>query len=140
MHQQASYDQIKNRILLVEDDAELRELFHELLVNASHRVSCVANGKEALEYLRRNPAPDLILLDLMMPVMDGWQFRIEQKRDPALAYTPVIALSADGSPKAAAVDAELYLQKPVDSNLLLESVARVIQESRERRVAQAERM
>ena len=53
-----------------------------------------------------------------MPVMDGWQFRAEQKSDPALAGIPVLALSADGSAKAAAIDAKAYLRKPLSTDAL----------------------
>jgi CheY-like chemotaxis protein len=65
--------------------------------------------------------PSVILLDLMMPVMDGWQFRTEQLRDPALAAIPVILISADGTvrEKAAALSAAAFLRKPIDVEQLL---------------------
>ena len=61
-------------ILVVDDDAEIRESLSDLLSDEGHRVRAAANGKEALELLRQTPAPCMILLDLMMPVMNGWQF------------------------------------------------------------------
>src|SRR5258708_34276997 len=81
---------------------------------------------EALEVLRASPKPDLILLDLMMPIMDGWQFRVAQKDDPELANIPVLALSADSTAKAAAIDAEAYLRKPVDYDTLVDTVDRMV--------------
>src|SRR5437879_4549846 len=67
-------------VLIVEDDADLREMMAQLLLLEGFTAQAVGNGREALEYLRRGDAPQLILLDLMMPVMDGWEFRREQKR------------------------------------------------------------
>lgn len=76
------------------------------------RVATSDNGRAALDRLRHRAA-DLIILDLRMPVMDGWQFRTIQRADPELAEIPVIAVSADESPQAEAIDADHYLRKPV---------------------------
>jgi CheY-like chemotaxis protein len=67
--------------------------------------------------------PCVILLDLMMPVMDGWQFRREQVRSPELAEIPVIVVSAAGRDRIAEIDADAYLTKPVDLEQLLERVS-----------------
>jgi signal transduction histidine kinase len=76
--------------------------------------------------------------------MDGWQFRIEQKRDPALAHIPVLALSADPTPKAAAIDADAYLSKPVEAETLLAAIERMILQVERRELqehlAQSDRM
>ena len=88
-------------------------------------VATAANGQEALDQLRSGPGlPSLILLDLMMPVMDGWQFRDEQKQDPALSAIPVVVVSADGrvDEKASALGAAAYLRKPVEIEDLLATV------------------
>jgi signal transduction histidine kinase len=114
------------RLLLVEDDGELRSSLSELLLSDGYEVVEASNGSEALDCLRRAPAPDLILLDLMMPVKDGWQFRVEQKRDPAIASIPVVAFSADDTPKAVAIDAEAYIKKPFQYNSLVETVRRIL--------------
>src|SRR5258706_7308950 len=114
------------RLLLVEDDGELRSSLSELLLSDGYDVVQASNGSEALDRLRTTPTPDLILLDLMMPVKDGWQFRVEQKRDPALAAIPVVALSADDTPKAAAIDAEAYIRKPFLYPALAETVRRIL--------------
>jgi signal transduction histidine kinase len=120
----------ERRLLLVEDDGELRSSLAELLRSDGYDVVGAANGSEALEYLKQAPAPDLILLDLMMPVKDGWQFRIEQKRDPNISSIPVLAISADDTPKAVAIDAEMYLKKPFQYTTLLDAIRRVIDTKR----------
>ena len=120
----------ERRLLLVEDDGELRSSLAELLRSDGYDVVGAANGSEALEYLKQSPAPDLILLDLMMPVKDGWQFRIEQKRDPTISSIPVLAISADDTPKAVAIDAEMYLKKPFQYTALLDAIRRVIDTKR----------
>jgi len=114
------------RILLVEDDPDIRVSLQSILTDEGFDVVGCTNGREALERLGTMPPPDLIILDLMMPVMDGWQFRIEQKNDPALAQIPVIAISADASSKAAAIDAAAYLNKPFDHAKLMSAVDRVL--------------
>jgi len=118
------------RLLLVEDDGELRSSLSDLLRSDGYEVADAANGSEALAYLKDAPAPDLILLDLMMPVKDGWQFRIEQKRDPSIASIPVLAMSADDTPKAVAIDAEAYIKKPFEYETLSDTIRRVIEEKR----------
>jgi signal transduction histidine kinase len=114
------------RILLVEDDPDIRVSLQSILTDEGFEVVACSNGREALDRLGAMPAPDLIILDLMMPVMDGWQFRIQQKNDPALAQIPVIAISADASSKAAAIDAAAYLNKPFDHAKLMGAIDRVL--------------
>jgi CheY-like chemotaxis protein len=97
------------------------------LEDEGYSVTGVANGKEALLHLRGTTSrPDLILLDLMMPVMNGSEFRKQQRQDPALKSIPVVVVSADaGVPqKAAALGAADYLIKPVDFDKLIEAVQR----------------
>jgi signal transduction histidine kinase len=123
-------------LLVVEDDADIREALDGLLSMEGFRVAGCSNGYEALQWLRTSPKPDLILLDLMMPTMDGWQFRVAQKEDPELATIPVLALSADSTAKAAAIDAEAYLKKPVDYDTLIDTIDRLLV-AREHRELQA---
>jgi signal transduction histidine kinase len=118
------------RLLLVDDDAELRSSLSEMLREEGYDVTDAANGSEALELLRELPTPDLILLDLMMPVKDGWQFRLEQRRDPAISSIPVLAMSADDTAKAAAIDADLYIRKPFEGTALLRGIRRIIETKR----------
>jgi CheY-like chemotaxis protein len=109
-------------VLIVEDDDDLREMMAQLLSIEGFDTTTVANGREALEYLHAARKPDVILLDLMMPVMDGWEFRRQQKADPELAPVPVIVLSALDQSRAAGVDAAAFLKKPLDFDRLLELV------------------
>jgi CheY-like chemotaxis protein len=110
-------------VLLVEDDIDVREAVTDTLQDAGYRVMAARHGQEALELLRNGgPRPCLILLDLMMPVMDGWQFRDLQSKDPALADIPVVALSAHGGLHA--LGAADHLRKPVQLRALMDVVAR----------------
>jgi CheY-like chemotaxis protein len=110
-------------ILVVEDDPDIRETFKYILEIEGFEVVTAANGQEALETSRRLH-PALIFLDLMMPIMNGWQFLERQKHDPELAGTPVFVVSAAGkhalfrdcSPTG-------FLSKPVEMESLL-AVAR----------------
>ena len=81
-------------ILLIDDDPDTREQLAEILREAGYLVATARNGLEGLEKLKTDYAPCVILLDLMMPVMNGWQFRAKQLSEPELAQLPVIVLSA----------------------------------------------
>src|SRR5579871_948059 len=115
------------RLLLVEDDAAIRESLGEGLQEEGFEVVPAANGQEALDILRDGPRPAAILLDLMMPVMDGWDFRHEQLNDPALRDIPVLVVSASGFSRETICtqigDVEL-IQKPVRYLELLEALDR----------------
>ena len=113
---------IARQILIVEDDADLRDMIAQLLTLEGYRIATVGNGREALDYLSSSGKPALILLDLMMPVMDGWEFRREQQRDPALAEVPVVVLSAVDQGRAAAANAQAFVKKPIDFDHLLSLV------------------
>jgi CheY-like chemotaxis protein len=85
------------KILIVEDDDDLREVTVSLLESWGHEVSSAANGREGIDaLLASNPTPDVILLDLMMPVMDGWDFRLAQRGRPQLVDIPTIIVTAMG--------------------------------------------
>src|SRR3977135_889067 len=80
-------------VLVVDDDPNLVRLMSKFLKLEGFAPVPAANGKEALAYLRGGGDASVIVLDLRMPVMDGWAFRIEQRRDPALAKIPIVILS-----------------------------------------------
>jgi CheY-like chemotaxis protein len=113
-------------VLIVDDDKAIRETLTMILEDEGYRVNSAPHGRDALSLLRQGDIrPQLILLDLMMPVMSGWEFRAEQSRDPDLASIPVVVLSADRdiTTKATSVAANGYLSKPVDLALLLATVS-----------------
>lgn len=83
-------------ILLVEDEASVREVIEAVLQDEGYRVVCAEHGADALEVLREGLRPCIIILDLMMPVMDGWQFRELQLSDPELLKIPTVVYSAVG--------------------------------------------
>lgn len=116
----------KPRILVVEDDFDIRDTLAQILEAEGYDVAGAANGAEALDVLARQTPPALILLDLMMPVMNGWQFRAEQLKDPELASIPVVIISADSGvgQKAQAIGAADSLKKPVPLETLLSVVSR----------------
>src|SRR5262249_35122536 len=118
-----------------EDDETIRESLSDLLGDEGAALTTASNGREALEALRQAPPPDLILLDLMMPVMDGWEFRIAQRADEALAAIPLIAMSADHSAKAGAIAADAYVGKPLDFEALVRRIQSVVAEAAEKRRA-----
>src|ERR1700693_3133049 len=108
-------------ILVVEDDEDAREAMVALLQMKGYSAVPAGNGKEALDYLHQAPVPDLIILDLWMPVMDGWQFRAEQIKDPRLKKVPVIVVTALSDRND--LDANEVIIKPVDVDRLLTSVS-----------------
>jgi CheY-like chemotaxis protein len=118
---------VPKHVLIVEDDQFILESLQELLADEGYRVSTAANGQLALDELRRmDPLPDLILLDLMMPVLDGVGFRRAQLADTRLAAIPVVLLSADGQieSKKAGLGLEHAVKKPVDIETIFEIVRR----------------
>ncbi len=120
-------------ILLIEDDVDLRDTMVTLLERAGYRVSPHTNALAALLEMESQP-PDLVLLDLMMPGMNGWQFRVQQRGRPQLADIPVIAISADRSEQAAAIDADAFVQKPFDFDKLALVIERVLMQRARRRM------
>ncbi|MBD0315329.1 MAG: response regulator [Nitrospiraceae bacterium] len=115
------------RILIVEDDEDIARNLRELLEGEGHVVEWASNGRVALDYLRgTSNLPSFILLDLMMPVMDGYEFRKEQEKDPRVAWIPVVLMTADGyiEAKKFKVGAQMYVSKPVDIDEILRIVER----------------
>jgi signal transduction histidine kinase/CheY-like chemotaxis protein len=114
-------------VLAVDDDPDVRAALCEILARVGCQVATAANGAEALEYLHREAPPFLIILDLIMPVMDGWAFLSERNRDPDLRSIPVIVVSGqrDVEDRIASAHAS-YVQKPILANLLIETVEHVV--------------
>ncbi len=108
-------------VLVVDDELDIRQAVAEVLADEGYTVVSAADGAEALERARA-VHPSVILLDLMMPVMNGWEFRQAQKQDPSVSGIPVVVLSALG--RVATIDAQAFLQKPFDLEELLSKVKR----------------
>lgn len=114
-------------ILLVEDDIDVREALVEALRDKGYEVDTAVDGVQALERLRGGARPGVILLDLMMPRMDGAEFRTVQRADPALAHLPVVLLSADArmDEKARVLDVQGAIRKPIDLAQLTAAIERL---------------
>src|SRR5262245_35602375 len=96
----------RQRLLLVEDDEDIRSQLIDLFVAEGFHTEGARDGDEALAILRDHPTFDVIVLDLMLPRTDGWEFRLVQRSDPVLSSIPVIAMSANTSARAKAIDAD----------------------------------
>jgi CheY-like chemotaxis protein len=115
------------RILVVDDDTALRAALTEILAEAGYDVAAATDGRDALCQLGAGPPPRVILLDLAMPVMDGWAFRAAQLGDPRVARIPTVVLSGSLSdPRALeGLGADAALAKPFALDRLLETVQRL---------------
>ena len=117
----------QHTILVVEDDRDVRESIVDVLEDNDYIARGAGNGADALDQLKDGGVrPCVILLDIMMPVMDGWQFRAAQQTDPELSAIPVVVLTAHTSAKEAAeqMKAAGFLKKPVQLSALLSAVER----------------
>jgi CheY-like chemotaxis protein len=110
-------------VLIVEDDPDTREMLTSFLQLEGFHTESASNGREALDQLSGGVEADVIVLDLMMPVMDGWQFRRRQVEDARFAKIPTIVVSAAGRDRMAQISADAYLAKPIDMDELLTRVS-----------------
>jgi CheY-like chemotaxis protein len=120
----ASGDAKTSWILVVDDDQDIRDTLLDVLADAGYSVRVAADGSEALEVLGHGDLPSLILLDLMMPGMDGFAFRQAQASDPRLASVPVVIVSASANlaRDAKRLGATGYIQKPMRLDAVLREV------------------
>lgn len=110
-------------ILVIEDDKEIQESLKMALELDGYNVFTADNGKEGIEKLRKMPTPCIILLDLMMPVMNGWEFMEVIGKDLMLSTIPVVIVSAVGDKKGIP-KTEGYIKKPIDLDALLNTVSK----------------
>lgn len=116
---------MNKKVFVVEDDQDIREALTELLESEGYEVTTAENGQVGMDKLSAaSQLPNLILLDLMMPVKDGFQFFAEKSADPTLSSVPVVIMSADGHilDKQKQLQAKAYIKKPVDIDHILKMV------------------
>lgn len=103
-------------VLVVDDDVDLQDLLRVALETDGYDVAAVSNGREALHYLRSHAETCIVLLDIMLPVMDGAHFRAAQLRDRSLSWIPVVVMSAavDAERRARELGARRFVRKPLD--------------------------
>jgi two-component system response regulator CpxR len=111
------------QILIVEDDPGSRRALTNVLQDRGYTVAAVGRVSDALDLLEREPLPGLIVLDLMLPDMEGWDFRHQQKKDARIAAIPVIGVSAVGK----LVDVEYSFRKPLDYDQFLAAVGHYVE-------------
>jgi two-component system, OmpR family, response regulator CpxR len=107
-------------VLVVDDDEAIRDVVAEVLREEGYDVVCAQNGAQALHQLQGDGPTDLVLLDLMMPVMSGWEVLEEMQSDDRLSRIPVVVVSAMSAPGASE-----HLAKPIDLDRLLDTVGRL---------------
>jgi CheY-like chemotaxis protein len=114
-------------VLVVDDDPAVRELLLVALAGEGYDVAAVSHGREALHHLRSHAATCIIVMELVLPVMDGRAFRIVQLRDRSLAWIPVVMMSAasDGERRARDLGARLYMRKPLNLDELRHALRRI---------------
>jgi two-component system chemotaxis response regulator CheY len=120
-------------ILVVDDDEDIRQTLATLLEAEGYDVNLAVDGADALRALADGPLPDVILLDLAMPRVDGREFRLRQRNDPRLAGIPVIVISAErGMTADPSLVGSHFLRKPVDFGLVRQAIHRVLAEGARR--------
>lgn len=120
---------MSKKILIVEDDEAIRSTLSDLLEMEGFSVFSKVNGQEGLDYLlSTSDLPDLILLDLMMPVLDGIGFCQEKQKRPGFSHIPIIIMTAQGHSKEKQIEAQVshYLKKPLDFEKLLAAINNVL--------------
>lgn len=116
----------RKQILVIEDDKDILEVLKDLLESEGYQVVTAENGQEGLDRLNAaRSLPGLILVDLMMPIMDGFQFREQQKQHPKYKHIPVVVMSADGQveQRKERVGVRVFLKKPLDMDVVLKTIS-----------------
>lgn len=119
---------MNQRVLVVDDDSDLAEVLAEALAEFGYEVDCAADGAGALARLTAKERPAAIILDLMMPRMDGWAFLEAQAADESIANIPVIVLTGQRGPtkNGRSLDADVVLEKPVKLFMLVDAIRRFV--------------
>lgn len=111
-------------VAIIEDDSEFRDMLRDLLEEQQYRVVAVANGAEALEALRGDVVPNVILLDVSMPVMDGFDFLRFRNEDPRLAAVPVVLVTNAKPHERPTIGVNVVVRKPIDIDEILFAIKR----------------
>ena len=111
-------------VAIIEDDSEFRNMLRELLEEEQYRVVAVANGAEALEKLRGDTVPNVILLDVSMPVMDGFDFLRFRNDDPQLSQVPVVLVTNAKPHERPTIGVNDVVRKPIDIDEILFAIKR----------------
>lgn len=111
-----------SKVLIVDDDDDIRETLSEIIAIEGYQAISAANGREALDLLMDGVAPCVVLLDLMMPVMNGWELLEALRQDDKLSAIPVVAITAG---RSSAPLADHTLRKPLETGDLLDLIASV---------------
>lgn len=112
------------RIMIVDDDKEIRETLVDLLTQEGFEVVEASDGVDALDRLSKGAHPNLILLDLMMPKMDGWKFHGEIQKDSKLAAIPIVVMTAAGQKSSSSIPAKGVLHKPFTLDTVVDMISR----------------
>ena len=116
---------MSRRILVVEDQADNRQILHDLLTSVGYEIFHAENGEEALAAAAKE-RPDLILMDIQLPLLDGYEVTRRMKADPALRAIPIIAVTSyalsDDEGKARAAGCDAYVSKPYSTRALLAKI------------------
>jgi CheY-like chemotaxis protein len=114
----------RHTVLVVDDNVDAATALAQILDFEGYAVAIANDGRHALDYLKQHPRPDLIILDLMMPVMNGWELRKAMRQMPALADIPVVVMTALGDPQV--IEADAIIRKPIDLERMLKIVSRLL--------------
>jgi CheY-like chemotaxis protein len=120
---------VEKSILVIDDEPDIRLLLADILKMLGYSVRVAANGKEALDNIRTLGVPSMIVLDLMMPIMDGYEFWAEQHRDPTMADVPVIVITAGPGVQRADVKPFGVIGKPIKLPQLFSLIGKAIGEA-----------
>jgi signal transduction histidine kinase len=121
-------------IAVIDDNSDIVAAVTETLDQLGYRVISYRDASDALEVMQHGEVPSLIVLDLMMPRMDGWTFRLRQRQSEKLRDVPVIVMSASGSAQAQAIDADAYLRKPLRMEQLCSTIEQMLARAERRRL------
>ncbi len=120
-------------ILVVDDDQDIREALQEILEDDGYEVRLASDGRQVLDLVGRGLRPDLVLLDLMMPAMDGWELLGHRAQHDVLAHVPFVVLSAVRPERLEGLEGASVLSKPVDLEALLSLITTLLHQTGEGR-------